>query len=388
MTVLNPAREALPPRRTLAVAGAAHALHDGYTDLILVLLPVWQAEFALGYGALALLRGVYSGAMAALQMPSGRLAERWGYAPVLALGTALTALGYMVAGLSGGVAGLFLGLTIGGAGASVQHPIGSAAVARAYGKGARGPLGAYNFSGDLGKAAIPAAGSLLLTMMPWRNAMFGLAGFAALAALAIFALMPAAVPRAIVEEHHAEGQGRGGFALLFCIGVFDTGVRMGFLTFLPFLLKAKGAPLPLIGTALALVFLGGAAGKFLCGWLGARLGVKWTVLATEGGTAILILAVLALPLWPALALLPLLGAMLNGTSSVLYGTVPELARAGRTEQSFALFYTGTIGSGALSPVLYGLLGDAVGPGWATFATAMTALAIGPLMLALAPRLKR
>jgi hypothetical protein len=42
----------------------------------------------------------------------------------------------------------------------------------------------------------------------------------------------------------------------------------------------------------------------------------------------------------------------------------------------------------LSPVLYGLLGDAVGPGWATFATAMTALAIGPLMLALAPRLKR
>jgi hypothetical protein len=37
----------------MAVAGCAHALHDGYTDLIYVLLPVWQAEFALGYGALA-----------------------------------------------------------------------------------------------------------------------------------------------------------------------------------------------------------------------------------------------------------------------------------------------------------------------------------------------
>jgi len=73
---------------------------------------------------------------------------------------------------------------------------------------------------------------------------------------------------------------------------------------------------------------------------------------------------------------------------VLYGTVPELAKAGRIEQAFALFYTGNIGSGALSPVLYGVLGDAVGPRWATAATAMTALAICPLMLALVPRLKR
>ena len=36
-------------RRTLAFAGTAHALHDGYTDMIYVLLPVSQTEFALGY---------------------------------------------------------------------------------------------------------------------------------------------------------------------------------------------------------------------------------------------------------------------------------------------------------------------------------------------------
>jgi hypothetical protein len=53
-------------RSTLAVAGLAHATHDGYTDMIYSLLPVWQAEFALGYAALALLRGLYVGAMAAL----------------------------------------------------------------------------------------------------------------------------------------------------------------------------------------------------------------------------------------------------------------------------------------------------------------------------------
>src|SRR6476646_8309665 len=69
--------------RVLALTGIAHALHDGYTDLIYVLLPVWQAEFALGYATLALIRGLYAGAMAALQMPAARMAERYGGRGVL-----------------------------------------------------------------------------------------------------------------------------------------------------------------------------------------------------------------------------------------------------------------------------------------------------------------
>ena len=58
-------------RRAIGVACGAHALHDGYTDLIYVMLPIWQAEFGLGYAALGLLRTCYSGTMAGLQIPSG-----------------------------------------------------------------------------------------------------------------------------------------------------------------------------------------------------------------------------------------------------------------------------------------------------------------------------
>jgi FSR family fosmidomycin resistance protein-like MFS transporter len=365
-------------RRTLILAGLAHALHDGYTDSIYVLLPVWQAEFALGYGALALLRGLYAGAMAALQLPAGRLAERFGGRGILVLGTALAAAGYLLAGFSAGLLGLCAALVLSGIGSSTQHPIASAAVSRAYGAGSRGPLGTYNFAGDLGKAAIPAAVSLLLTLMSWRRSLWLVALVGLIVAMLVAWLLPP-VRKARPDAGNAEatGGGRGGFPLLFAIGVLDTGVRMGLLTFLPFLLKAKGATLPEIGLAFALVFIGGAAGKFTCGWLGERFGVLRTVLLTEGGTAACSLGVL---------LLPLLGVMLNGTSSVLYGTVPELAPAHRAERAFALFYTGTIGSGAIAPVLYGFLGDALGPNMATLATAATALAIFPLALALAPRL--
>ena len=96
---------------------------------------------------------------------------------------------------------------------------------------------------------------------------------------------------------------------------------------------------------------------------------------------------IGLPLAPGLILLPLLGVMLNGTSSVLYGTVPELAPGGQVERAFAVFYTWTLGGSALAaPLLYGRLGDAAGPHWAAAAAAGTALAVVPLMLALAPRL--
>ena len=375
--------------RTLTVTGLNHALHDGYTDLIYVLLPVWQTEFALSYGLLALLRGLYAGAMAGLQIPIGRIAERIDGKIILMLGTVLSALGYVFAGLSGGIVGLGLALALSGAGSSTQHPIASAAVSRAYGKTARGPLGIYNFSGDLGKAAIPALTSILLVIMSWRHALLLLALAGLLVAGCIALWMPA------IGKGHASkpaaasvraGVGGSGFYWLLAIGILDTAVRMGFLTFLPFLLRDKGASLPTNGFALALVFIGGAAGKFTCGWLGERIGTLRTVLLTEGGTAALILAVLALPLTPAIMLLPLLGVMLNGTSSVLYGTVPELAPPHLTERAFALFYTGTIGSGAIAPVLYGLFGDALGPTMATMATAATAIAICPLALALTSHL--
>lgn len=373
-------------RRALRGAAVAHALHDGYTDMIYVLLPVWQAEFALGYAALAALRGVYSGAMAALQVPAGWLAERWlGGRAVLVAGTVLSALGYALAGLSGGLAGLCAALAVAGAGSATQHPLASAAVSSAFGAKARGPLGVYNFSGDLGKAALPALLGLLIAAMSWRSALWLMAAAGLAAAVLIGALLPRSAPRPVAGKTGVGGE-RGGFWLLLGIGVLDSGVRMGFLTFLPFVLKAKGAELPLIGFSFTLVFLGGAAGKFACGWLGARFGMLATVIATEVGTALAIAAVLVLPLSPALALLPLLGVMLNGTSSVLYGTVPELVAPGKEARGFAFFYTGTIGSGALSPVLYGLVGDAAGYAWGVAAAAVAALLTCPLALLLAPRL--
>ena len=174
-------------RRAAGVACGAHALHDGYTDVIFVLLPVWQAEFGLGYAEVGMLRGLYAGTMATFQIPAALVAERLGAAPVLGLGTALAGLGYCLAGASTGFALLVFALMLGGLGASTQHPLGSALMARAYaGSRSLKALGTYNFAGDIGKMTVPAAAALLLTTMSWRPAVAVLGVVGLVCAVAIY----------------------------------------------------------------------------------------------------------------------------------------------------------------------------------------------------------
>ncbi|WP_335904880.1 MFS transporter, partial [Acidisphaera sp. L21] len=142
-----------------------------------------------------------------------------------------------------------------------QHPLASAAVSRAYGKGARGPLGTYNFAGDIGKASLPPLLALLLTMLPWRSSLWIVAGLGAAVALLIQLLMPQVdQPEPAQSKAAAKGKGKGGFGLLLAIGMLDGAAGVTFLLFLPTLLRAKGASLPTLGIALALIFIGGACG--------------------------------------------------------------------------------------------------------------------------------
>jgi MFS transporter, FSR family, fosmidomycin resistance protein len=382
-------------RRALGVACGAHALHDGYTDLIYVMLPIWQGEFGLSYAVLGLMKTMFSFTLAGLQIPSGRLAERFGVPIVLALGTALAGIGYCVAGLSHGLGVLMAALVIGGIGASTQHPLASALVARAYaGPRSLKALGTYNFSGDIGKMTLPVAGSLLMVVMPWRPALALLGGLGVLAAIVIYAAIPhftrEAAPPA-KSESTASGVRRlsqFGFPLLLSIGIIDSATRMAFLTFLPFVLTAKGASVPTIGLALTLVFTGGAAGKLACAFIGARIGAVATVWLTEAATALGIVVLLKVPLDAALVLLPLVGIALNGTSSVLYGSVPDLVEPARRTRAFGIFYTGTIGAGAISPAIYGLLGDAAGVPATLVVVAAVVLLTLPITLALRPALAR
>ncbi len=359
-------------RRSRAVLGTAagtHFIHDGFSDILYILLPVWASEFGLTFTQVGLLKTVYSGGMAGFQIPAGLLAERWGEARLLAGGTAVTALGFILAGGAGGFTALLACLLLGGLGSGVQHPLSSSLVSKAYETGPRRmALGTYNFSGDLGKMAIPAAVAVALPWLGWRGAVEGYALIGLLAALVIFVTLTRLRVGHAASQVAPETRGprnRSGWGIrdaraytaLSAIHVIDNSTRTAFLTFLPFLLIAKGSTVRTVGFALMLVFAGGATGKFACGALAERVGVIRTVVITEAATGAGILLLLTLPLGACLVVLPLLGIALNGTSSVLYGTVADLVTSDRRARSYAIFYTIGVSASALSPFAYGVLSD-------------------------------
>ncbi len=379
------ARERTLHKRTLVGASLAHALHDGYTDALYAFLPVWQAQFGLSYSALAIIRALYYATMGGLQMPADRVLCTASPRVALILSTTIATTGLVIMALPFGFTGLCVGLVVAGIGSSIQHPRGSMLVTDTYGHAARGPLGIYNFAGDLGKATLPALVAMLLPIVAWQSVLGLMVALGVAMSVALVSLVPAA--RVIKNpQETAAGRSQSGFGILAVIGALDTAVRMGYLLFLPFLIHGQGGGSAIVGVALALLFIGGALGKVTCGWLGERLGVVGSVVLTEASTALLIVATLFTPLTATLILLPLLGIVLNGTSSVLYGTVPDFS-AGDTGRAFAIFYTSVIGSGGIAPVFYGLIADHSSRTVGMLASAATAVLIIPLVLALRPHLR-
>jgi FSR family fosmidomycin resistance protein-like MFS transporter len=378
------------PRRVLAVTCGSHAVHDGYTDTLYLLLPLWQAEFGLSYAAVGIMRALYSAVLAAFQVPAASLAVRFSPVLLLAAGTALSGLGYMLASASAGLPLLVVSLMLGGLGSSTLHPIGSDLVASAFrGNAVRPALGTFNFAGDVGKMAFPAGASLLLTFISWRETAFVIGGIGVASALAVLLLLHHAQPKRQADRAADAPKPASspmttleGFRTLIAIGIADSATRMGFMTFMPFVLATKGASLPTMGLALTLTFAGGAFGKLACGLLGARLGVTRTIVVTKAATAALIATALVLPLSGVLAILPLLGTMLNGTSSVVYGSVPDFCTAEARARAFGVFYTATIGAGAVAPIVFGSLTDRIGLWPMTACIAATALITLPLALSL------
>jgi predicted MFS family arabinose efflux permease len=273
----------------------------------------------------------------------------------------------------------------------------SSIIARAFeGPGLRTALSTYNFSGDLGKMLFPAATAWLVATWSWRPATTVIGAVGCIVAIVLLMLLPAGVQGrqgVAASDKNPPARilppdvGRRGFLALAAIGIVDSATRMGFLILLPFLLTQKGASLPTIGTSLTLVFAGGAAGKFVCGVIAARLGIIRTVVLTECATALGIMALLPLQIDAAMLLLPAIGVALNGTSSVLYGTVAELVPTERRARAFGVFYTCTIGAGAISPSAYGLVSDLAGVPFALVVVGLVVLAVLPLTLALRPALR-
>lgn len=381
-------------RNALLVGGLAHLIHDGFSDMLYVFFPIWQAQFSLTFTEIGFLKTLFSGTMASFQVPSGHLAQRIGEMRLLLLGTVLTSIAVFLYSWAPVPLVLSCLLVVGGLGSSVQHPLSSSLISNAYPDKAerRAALSIFNVAGDVGKLLLPAIVSLVISLVSWQAAsqLVGILGLG-------IALILFKKSKHVLAQHGQQKSAAGAKAVLLgkaspafwslvMIGMIDSSTRMGFLTFFPFVLQEKGAGVTTIGLALSLIFAGGALGKFACGLLATKVGIIRSVVITEILTACCIIGMLSFSLHTDIILALFLGVALNGTSSVLYGSVPELVSEENRNQAFAVFYTATIASGAFSPWLYGAASDLVGINTAVIIVATVVLLAIPLTIPIKGRL--
>jgi predicted MFS family arabinose efflux permease len=347
-----------------------HFIDDGFADSIYLLLPFIAAELHLSFGQVGLLKGVFSGAMSLLQLPMSLLGERVGELTVIAVGTFGLAGGFLLLSWASTFFTVFLTLILTKGTAAGQHGLSSSVLSRVFEtSGRRVAMGTYNFSGDVGKVAVPFLLALLINWMGWRQGVFALSlgGIAAGAVLWFLSRNERAVfsvPKAEARQKNKESgwgiRDRKAFSALLTIGILDIATRSSLLTFLPFLLLQKEIPAAQVGFALTLLFAGGAAGKFACGLLAERFGIIPMVVGTEALTTAGILSLFWVSPSGIWFLLPFVGVVLNGTSSVLYATVAEIISPGGRSRGYGLYYAITLGAGAGAPVIYGLVTDLLG----------------------------
>jgi MFS family permease len=331
-----------------------------------VLLPLLAQTFGLNLAQVGAIRTAHRVAMAAFQLPAGLIAERFGERNLLALGTLLAGLAFIALGYANGFWMIIVALFFAGMGSAVQHPLSSTIISHAYpGEGRRTALGTYNFAGDVGKFVFGGIVSLcVLAGISWQAPVLGFGVAAILAALVIFLWITNTHSHAAAApKPKTQGWGirnKPAFAALCMVDIVDSTTRTGFLTFIAFLLIAKGVPDGWAALAVPLVLIGGMAGKYLCGVLAEKLGVIRTIVITEIATGAGILATLAAPGMATFILLPLVGVVLQGTSSVIYGTIGDLVDSDKLPRAFAVVYTMGSVCGIIAPIGYGLLGDAIG----------------------------
>ena len=355
-------------RRTLWFGSVMHIWSDLHFALMFPLLPLIEDDMALSFTQVGILRATYSGASAVLQIPAGFLAENMGEFWLLLAGNVWVSIGLVGMALAPAFVLLVVLSFVGGLGGGFQHPLASSMVSRAYDdRGRSTAVGTVNFAGDLGKLIAPPIvwGATEVVNMGWRQLLW-IVGLASLAFMALSALTRRAVdigrPVRETAEDSAGAFGRtrlSGFVTLSGIGMLDSTARTAALTFLPFVLIARGMDASQAIGMLTFAFIGGAMGKFAVGWLGDRFGTVSLIWATKGMTAALIVLALYAPMGMMIPLLVLLGIGLNGTSSILYATVAEYVPATRRGRFYGFFYTTNEIGTVLAPVGYGIIADAL-----------------------------
>ncbi|MBI4278355.1 MAG: MFS transporter [Armatimonadetes bacterium] len=269
-------------RRKLAVITLGHFLNDFHVSFLAPLLPLIVTKFQLSLALAGFLATVQSASAAMSQPLFGVIADRLPRCIFIALGPTLTMAAMGLFGLAPSYQTLLVLLLIAGLGTAIFHPQG-AGMAGTVARARRG-LGISIFiaAGEMGFALGPVT---IATLVAWRG--LGATIYAVVPGLVLVLFVwRAALAWPPTPTAGARGLGADlrphlwPLFVIWVIVVMRNIVSSAFMTFLPLVLRERGASVVAGGAALFLYAGVGALGGLSGGYLTDRLGRRGVLVAS------------------------------------------------------------------------------------------------------------
>jgi MFS family permease len=375
-------------RALTACTMLGHATFHTYELVIPVFVALWLESFGVSAALLGLLVGAGYALVGVGALPAGVLSDRYDSKTLIGVSMLGMGGGFALLGLADSIVLVAVGLLVWGATASLYHPAGLSLISR--GAEARGTAFAYHgVAGNLGVAAGPFLGALLLAVFPWRTVALLLV-VPGVVAVALTTRLEfdetASVDDAATDGGAADGGPNGasettlaGFAdqsrrLLASAFVFVFGIAMlyglyyrGFLTFLPKVLDGLALfdPVTVAGRTFPptkYVYAGlltlGAVGQFAGGKLSDRVRTERALVAIFA--ALVVVSLLFVPaadagVAPFLLVCAVLAFFVYMEAPVHQAVVAKYVPSDVHGLSFGYLYLGTFGVGAVGATLAGVV---------------------------------
>jgi nitrate/nitrite transporter NarK len=262
-------------RALLTACTVGFAFSANYTNHA-PMLSVLRETFGLSQGKSGLLTTAIFFTHALMQVPGGRLADRFGPLRVLILALAWVAIANMALGFSVTFAQLLLFKAFAGLGTGACFAAGARyTVASFRGRGLHLAQGFYGGSVLLGSGFIIFVVPQMLDVFGWRGAFLGCAAISFAASL--YCLWAAPRPEAGVfpSARLLEMLSHPGLWLLGLVQMATFGLMIVVGTWITALLRSSlGIPLKAAGTFGSLVLLLGILSRPLGGWLAYRVNLR------------------------------------------------------------------------------------------------------------------
>jgi sugar phosphate permease len=373
--VNNPARYARLRWSIFALLVTAYVLAFFHRIAPGVMTGELMQAFDTSAAALGSLSAMYFYVYAAMQLPSGVLADRLGARLTVGAGSLVAAAGSLLFGLAPDFALAAAGRLLTGLGVSVAF-VGLLKSNTEWFPAARFAFisGLVMLIGNLG--SLLAAGPLaaLVSVVPWRHVFIGASAVSLGLGLLIFAFVrnrPRDAGLPPLHTHHAPGIDRQhwlrdlwavlrnrdawpGFWALFGVG----GCFMAFagLWGVPLLRDVFGLTRNEAALYTTAALAVGALGSFAAGWISDHLGLRKPVILVSLGVAVLgWLGLAALPWGPGGLGLLLYMMVGGGTAGIIvnYAAIKELVPPGVSGMAMALANTGVFAGAAFMQPAFG-----------------------------------